>query len=144
MVAEPIIPQDLPVPRITPGLQLVLSVTAAVVGAVLPELFGDATPASRLTGMVVAAVVPLVITWVGPWQHLRAGAGVGLAVLAIAVTYAGGTAVDRGTFPAPDAIAKDSPADGGGGTTGGGGGGEATPRLKASTATITCEPEGLC
>ncbi len=146
MATEPITPQDLHALKITPGLQLVLSVTAAVVGAVLPQLFGDATPANRLTGMVVAAVVPLVITWVGPWQHLRAGAGVGLAVVAIAVTYAGGTAVNGETFPAPDAIVQDPPTGDSDGGTGGGstGGGDATPRLEASTDTVNCEPDGLC
>lgn len=87
----------------------VIAVTAAIIGALVPDLFGTATATARLGGMMAAAVLPLILTWAGPWQPLRASMGVALAAGAIALTYLGGAAVDSDAFPIPDAIAH-SPA----------------------------------
>jgi len=109
MISDSIPAPHVPERKAKPGLQFVISVTAAIVGALAPGLIGDATPEARLGGMVAASVLPLVVTWAGPWQPLRVGLGVALAVGAMVLTYVGGTAVDRDAFPVPEPVAETAP-----------------------------------
>lgn len=125
----------------------VVPLLASVIGSVAGTLVTTAvstSPNMALLGAALGAAIPPLVAVVGPYSHLRLGAGVLIAGLALLLTYSGFTITEKAadkpttTFPVPDAIARptepsDSPSA------------SASPSPSASPTTeqATCEGD-LC
>jgi hypothetical protein len=99
-------------PDARPSIELFLAVAGSVCGALIANaLSNTASPTVRLTGAVLGAGVPPLITIAGPWRRLRVSVGIMVAIGALVITYFGATLFDyaRGkteTFPLPAAMPK--------------------------------------
>ena len=91
---------------------------AAVIGSVAGTLVTTAfntSPDVALIGAALGAAIPPLVAVVGPFTHLRLGAGVLVAVLALFLTYSGFTITEKAagrpttTFPVPDPIERPDP-----------------------------------
>lgn len=88
----------------------VVRLLAAVIGSVAGTLVTSAlntSPDVALLGAALGAAIPPLVAVVGPFTHLRLGAGVLVAGLALLLTYSGFTFTDKAagrpttTFPVP-------------------------------------------
>lgn len=98
----------------------VLAIVGSFCGTLVVDAFGD-SPGVRLAGAAVGAAVPPLISTAGRYHRLRVSVGMGLAALALLITYGGFTFFDfatnrPATFPLPPGIPAPDQSGGFGGS----------------------------